>query len=59
MKIVWSDFLIKLINNDSLIALNDLIGGGEKVDLTVTSPPYDTLRNYNDNLNWNFDTCNP
>ncbi len=47
--------MIKLINNDSLIALNDLIGGGEKVDLTVTSPPYDTLRNYNDNLNWNFD----
>lgn len=47
--------MIKLINEDSLIALNDLIRGGQKVDLTVTSPPYDTLRNYNENLNWNFD----
>lgn len=26
------------------------------VDLTVTSPPYDDIRNYKDNLNWDFDT---
>lgn len=25
------------------------------IDLTVTSPPYDNLRNYNDSLNWNFE----
>ena len=27
----------------------------ESIDLTVTSPPYDNLRTYNDSLNWNFD----
>jgi len=25
------------------------------IDLTVTSPPYDNLRNYNNESNWNFD----
>ena len=25
------------------------------IDLTVTSPPYDDLRNYNNTLNWNFE----
>ena len=25
------------------------------IDLTVTSPPYDDMRNYNNTLNWNFD----
>ena len=27
----------------------------ESIDLTVTSPPYDNLRTYNDSLEWNFD----
>ncbi len=27
----------------------------ESVDLVVTSPPYDDLRNYDGTLNWNFD----
>lgn len=27
----------------------------ESVDLVVTSPPYDDLRNYDETLNWNFD----
>lgn len=25
------------------------------IDLTVTSPPYDNLRTYNNTLDWNFD----
>lgn len=25
------------------------------IDLTITSPPYDNLRNYNGELNWNFE----
>ena len=27
----------------------------DTVDLVVTSPPYDDLRNYNNTCNWNFD----
>ena len=34
--------LMKDINNDA-------------IDLTVTSPPYDNLRNYNNSLEWNFE----
>ena len=34
--------LMKNIDNDS-------------IDLTITSPPYDNLRSYNDSLEWNFD----
>ena len=26
------------------------------IDLTVTSPPYDDLRSYNDSSSWNFNT---
>ena len=25
------------------------------IDLTLTSPPYDDLRSYNNSLNWNFE----
>jgi DNA modification methylase len=32
-----------------------LISKGVKVDLTVTSPPYDNLRTYNGTCEWNFD----
>tara|TARA_B100002019_G_C21237649_1_gene583672 strand:- start:101 stop:958 length:858 start_codon:yes stop_codon:yes gene_type:complete len=28
----------------------------EVIDLTVTSPPYDDLRSYNDSSSWNYDT---
>ena len=31
----------------------------DTIDLTVTSPPYDNLRTYNDSLNWNFEVFNP
>lgn len=27
----------------------------QSIDLTITSPPYDNLRNYKDSLEWNFD----
>ena len=35
---------------DIMPSMND-----ESIDLTVTSPPYDNLRTYNDTLSWNFD----
>jgi site-specific DNA-methyltransferase (adenine-specific) len=37
---------------DCISVLDELIKDGAKVDLTVTSPPYDNLRNYN---GYNFD----
>lgn len=40
---------IKLYNGDCLEVMDDLIAEGVKVDLTVTSPPYDNLRRYNGN----------
>lgn len=35
--------------------MQDLIDEGIKVDLTVTSPPYDSNRSYDGTLEWNFD----
>ena len=46
---------IKLYNGDCLDVMDKLIADGVKVDLVVTSPPYDNLRTYNNTLNWNFD----
>lgn len=40
---------IKLYNGDCLEVMDKLIEEGVKVDLTVTSPPYDNLRTYNGN----------
>jgi site-specific DNA-methyltransferase (adenine-specific) len=46
----------ELYTGDSAIILKDLIDKGIEVDLTVTSPPYDELRNYGqENLEWNFE----
>ena len=45
----------ELINDDCRNAMQQLIGDGVQVDLTITSPPYDNLRNYNNSLEWNFD----
>ena len=45
----------KLYNGDCLEIMEELIKDGIQVDLTVTSPPYDDLRNYNNSLVWNFD----
>lgn len=45
----------KLYQGDCLEVMEKLIEKGVKVDLTVTSPPYDDLRNYEKSLMWNFD----
>lgn len=45
----------KLYNRDCLEIMDKLIEEGTKVDLTVTSPPYDDLRSYDNSLVWNFD----
>jgi len=46
---------VKLIQGDCLTIMQDLIDDDIKVDLVVTSPPYDNLRTYNGSLNWDFD----
>lgn len=42
--------MLDLYNEDCIELMARL---GETVDLTVTSPPYDNLRNYNNSLKWN------
>ena len=44
-----------LFNDDNIKIMDMLIEKGVKVDLTVTSPPYDDLRSYNGTLEWNFE----
>lgn len=44
---------IQLIQGDCLEEMDILIDKGVKVDLTVTSPPYDNLRIYKNSLIWN------
>lgn len=45
----------RLYQGDCLEVMDKLIEDGIQVDLTVTSPPYDDLRNYEKTLIWNFD----
>ena len=45
----------RIIEGDCIEGMQKLIEEGIKVDLTVTSCPYDTLRNYEGTLVWNFD----
>ena len=40
--------MIKLLNGDCITEM-------QKMESTVTSPPYDNLRTYADTLDWNFD----
>lgn len=42
--------MINLIHGDCLVEMPKLESGS--IDLTVTSPPYDNLRTYNDSLVW-------
>ena len=42
-------------NEDAETVLNLL--GKESIDLVVTSPPYDSLRKYNEDYEWNIDKC--
>ena len=44
-----------LILGDSSEELQKLIEQGVKVDLTVTSPPYDNLRSYEGKVIWDFE----
>ena len=46
--------MMRLIKGDCRDEMRKLIDEGVQVDLTVTSPPYDNLRDYED-LEWNFD----
>jgi site-specific DNA-methyltransferase (adenine-specific) len=46
---------INLYCDDCRNTLKKLIKNDIKVDLIVTSPPYDNLRNYNNSLEWNFE----
>ena len=43
-----------LILGDCIEEMQKLIDEGVKVDLTVTSPPYDNIRSYDGTLEWNF-----
>ena len=42
-----------LINDDCLIAMAKL--PNNSIDLIITSPPYDNIRDYNNSSTWNFD----
>jgi len=44
--------MYELYNGDCLDIMDKLMNEGIKVDLTVTSPPYDNLRTYNNSLRW-------
>ena len=46
---------VQLYKGDCIDVMDELIKRSVKVDLTVTSPPYDELRSYEGSLNWNFD----
>lgn len=46
---------MRLIHDDCRNALQELIDEGVSVDLVVTSPPYDNLRTYKDEIEWDFD----
>lgn len=53
MKPLFND--IKVYNADCCDVMRKMKEDGVFVDLTVTSPPYDNLRTYNDSSEWNFD----
>ena len=46
---------LNLYNDDCINVMQGMIRDGIKVDLTVTSPPYDNLRSYEGDIVWNFD----
>lgn len=45
---------VKLYNGDCIEILSDI--ESNSVDLVVTSPPYDSLRTYDNKCEWDFDT---
>lgn len=44
-----------LILGDCVNEMQELINKGYRVDLTITSPPYDEIYSYGDTLVWSFD----
>ena len=46
---------IKLYNGDCIKLLDTMIDFGVTVDMVITSPPYDTIKNYNNTNSWNFE----
>ena len=46
-------FVGRITNGDSATILSSI--KSNSVDLVVTSPPYDDLRDYNNESTWNFD----
>lgn len=46
-------FIGRVTNGDSATVLSSI--KGDSVDLVVTSPPYDDLRDYTNDSAWNFD----
>ena len=47
---------MKIFNEDCRETMRRLKLNDVKVDLTITSPPYDNLRSYHNSSEWNFDT---
>ena len=46
---------IDIYNEDCRDTMRRMIKESIKVDLVITSPPYDSLRTYNNSCSWNFD----
>ena len=51
-----TNFIDSIHLGDSVNVLDYLIENDVKVNLTVTSPPYDNLRSYGKTCEWNFET---
>ena len=51
-----TNFIDSIHLGDSVNVLDFLIENDVKVNLTVTSPPYDDLRSYGKTCEWNFET---
>ena len=49
----FEDMLNTIQLGDNLDVIKNI--PNESIDMVLTSPPYDELRNYNNSLNWNFD----
>ena len=47
--------LTRRYKGDCIEVMDYLIGEDVKVDMILTSPPYDDLRTYDNTLEWNFD----
>ena len=53
-QITYTNFSV--YNGDCIDVMAKMVDDGITVDLTVTSPPYDQLRTYNNESTWDFET---